>query len=148
MKHIYLILIAFFTLSSCSSDDNQTENDIEDELSEKGKFTFKFDSTREFDKISVSLINYQGMSNEEIVDSYTLENTTSIEYDFYEDSAQIIKVEFYDDGIGNLIGRYKIFTNCEGDLSFLLLDESFIGGHDYTSIVESISPLPILECAE
>lgn len=148
MKYFYLILIAFFTFLSCSKDDNNQEDSNTSEFTDKAKYTFKFDSTREFDKIKVSLINFQSTKNEEVIDAFTLENTTSMEYDFYEDSAQIIKVEFYDDGIGNLAGRYKIFTNCQGDLRFLHIDEGFIGGYGYTSVVETLSRLPVFGCID
>ncbi|CAA0172910.1 hypothetical protein [Tenacibaculum maritimum] len=132
MKRFYLILIAIFTLLSCSNsnDDEQVNNEI-------FNYTIEYESTRVLDEINIHLKN-----NQEILETFTVENSDSISVDFTKDDGNAISIEITDSSNSNIVGRYKIFGKCNGEVLALILDEGNIG----SSITESISNLDTYSC--
>ena len=118
MKHIYLILIAFFTLLSCSDDDSNSD----EETINLNTYTLELNASEELQEIKIHL----KMNSEDISETFSVTNSSSISVDFTKEDASIISAEIIDSS-PTPIFRYKIFAKCNGEVVGLLVDKGEIG---------------------
>jgi len=118
MKYFYLILIAFFTLTSCSKDDDKNN----EEVLETAIYTLELNAAEELQEIKVDLKMVGG----EILETFSVTNSSSISVDFKKDEVSVISAEITDSS-PTPVFRYKIFAKCGGEVLALVLDKGKIG---------------------
>ncbi len=129
MKQFYLILIAIFILTSCSDDDNGNN-----EVLNTTTYTLELNATEELEEIKVHL----QMGSEEILETFSVTNASSISVDFTKDDGSVISAEIIDSSPTPSF-RYKIFAKCNGEVVALILDKGQIGKgmSEFTSRLET-----------
>ncbi len=130
MKQFFLILIAFFTLSSCSDDNSNTD----EETANLNTYTLELNASEELQEIKIHL----KINSEDILETFSVTNSSSISVDFTKEDASIISAEIIDSSPTPSF-RYKIFAKCNGEVVALVLDKGKIGKgmSEFTSSLSS-----------